>query len=163
MKDDDGCPDKGKTLVIIQREKIEILDKVYFQTGKDTIQPRSFNLLRQVASIFRAHPEVTKARVEGHTDDVGREERNLDLSQRRANAVKKFLEEAGVAAERLEAVGYGEMQPVTPNVSNAAREQNSRVEFRITEMNGKPLEGSTATIETTETRIEAEETTPETP
>lgn len=151
VKDDDGCPDKGKTLVIIEREKIQILDKVYFRTGRATIQARSFNLLRQVASIFRAHPELTKVRIEGHTDDVGREENNLKLSQRRADAVKAFLVETGVDAGRLDALGYGESRPVTPNISRSAREQNRRVEFRIVEVDGKPVEKTTT--------IEAEEKT----
>jgi outer membrane protein OmpA-like peptidoglycan-associated protein len=138
FEDNDGCPDKGKSNVKVTREKIEILDKVYFDTGRDTIQARSFPLLDQVATVMRSHPEMTKARVEGHTDSDGSDATNLDLSDRRAKAVKRYLVDKGIDDARLEAVGYGETRPTVANDSKKNKEQNRRVEFVIVEIDGKP-------------------------
>jgi outer membrane protein OmpA-like peptidoglycan-associated protein len=136
VEDEDGCPDKGKSAVKLTREKIEILDKVYFDVNKDTIQARSFSLLDQVASVLKAHPELTTVRVEGHTDSDGKDEANLDLSDRRAKAVQRYLVDKGVAAERLQAVGYGETRPVKPNTNKTNKEANRRVEFVIAAIDG---------------------------
>ncbi len=111
VKDEDGCPDKGKVKVLVEGEKIVILDKVFFANNKDIILPKSFPLLQQVAQVLRANPQIELVRVEGHTDDKGEDGANLDLSQRRAKAVReRLIEQEGIAAERLEAVGYGETQ-----------------------------------------------------
>jgi outer membrane protein OmpA-like peptidoglycan-associated protein len=136
VEDEDGCPDKGKSAVKLTRDKIEILDKVYFDVNKDTIQARSFSLLDQVASVLKAHPELTTVRVEGHTDSDGKDEANLDLSDRRAKAVQRYLVDKGVAAARLQAVGYGETRPVKPNTSKTNKEANRRVEFVIAAIDG---------------------------
>jgi outer membrane protein OmpA-like peptidoglycan-associated protein len=122
--------------VKLTRDKIEILDKVYFDVNKDTIQARSFSLLDQVASVLKAHPELTTVRVEGHTDSDGKDEANLDLSDRRAKAVQRYLVDKGVAAARLQAVGYGETRPVKPNTSKTNKEANRRVEFVIAAIDG---------------------------
>ncbi|MGQ0503691.1 MAG: OmpA family protein, partial [Myxococcaceae bacterium] len=129
--DEDGCPDQGKAKVKLEGEKIIVLDKVYFATSKDIILPRSFPLLKQVHALLRAHPELKKIRVEGHTDSVGKKSKNLDLSQRRANNVRRFLVNQGIAEDRLEAVGYGDQRPIMPNTTIRGRERNRRVEFVV--------------------------------
>ncbi|HEX8436905.1 Ig-like domain-containing protein, partial [Archangium sp.] len=135
VADEDGCPDKGKVKVLVEGQKIVILDKVYFATNKDVILPRSFNLLTQVAAVLRANPEITKVRVEGHTDSQSSDVFNLDLSQRRANNVRKRLvEKEGISPARLVSVGYGESRPVDTNKTAKGRENNRRVEFIILEM-----------------------------
>jgi uncharacterized repeat protein (TIGR01451 family) len=135
VEDTDGCPDKGESKVQVQGKRILILEKVHFATNKDVVLPRSFPLLQQVAAVLKANPEVKKVRIEGHTDDRGNDAFNMDLSQRRANNVRKYLvEQAGIAPERLEAVGYGETQPVDTNKTAAGRENNRRVIFTILEM-----------------------------
>ncbi|MBX7100524.1 MAG: OmpA family protein [Myxococcaceae bacterium] len=131
VEDEDGCPDQGATKVKLEGNKIVILDKVYFATNKDVILERSFNLLTQVASTLKAHGELKKIRVEGHTDSQGNDAANLDLSQRRANSVVRFLVERGIEADRLLSVGYGENKPVADNKTAAGREMNRRVEFVI--------------------------------
>ncbi|MBM7114307.1 tandem-95 repeat protein [Archangium primigenium] len=137
VKDEDGCPDQGKAMVVIQGNKILILEKVYFATNKDVILPRSFNLLQQVAAVLRANPQIEKVRVEGHTDSQGSDAKNLDLSQRRANNVRRRLvEQEKIGAERLEATGYGETRPVDSNLTSKGRENNRRVEFTILRMDG---------------------------
>ncbi len=142
----DNCPDeagvvanagcKRKQLVAITSSGITIIDSVYFKTGKDIIEKRSFKLLDNVAAVILAHPEVGVIRVEGHTDDVGDDASNLDLSQRRAESVKRYLIEAGVPAARLAAQGFGETQPVKPNTSKKNRAENRRVVFVIERADG---------------------------
>ena len=137
----DNCPDvKGtvanhgcveKQLAVITDGKIEILDVVYFKTNKDVIQSRSFKLLSSVANIIANHPELASIEIEGHTDDRGDDAYNLDLSQRRAEAVRRFLIGKGVDGARLQAKGYGETRPLVPNDTNKHRSTNRRVEFKV--------------------------------
>jgi outer membrane protein OmpA-like peptidoglycan-associated protein len=125
--DNEGCPRAKMTVA-----RIEIMEKVLFDTGKSTIRPESSKLLDDIAAAMKAHPEVTKVSVEGHTDDVGAAKFNQRLSQARANAVVAALVERGVEKERLEAKGLGETQPVAPNDTAEGRDANRRVEFVIT-------------------------------
>ncbi|MCP3100814.1 OmpA family protein [Myxococcus sp. K15C18031901] len=143
VKDEDGCPDEGKSQVRLEGTRIVILEKVYFATSKDVILKKSFNLLTQVASVLKANPQVELVRVEGHTDSQGAEKRNLDLSQRRANKVRDFLMKAGIAGNRLEAVGFGEEKPVDTNKTAKGRENNRRVEFNIVKVTQPTAEGAT--------------------
>jgi uncharacterized protein (TIGR03382 family) len=137
----DNCPDepgtvanhgcKEKQLAVLNGSSIEILDVVYFKTNKDIIQKRSFKLLSSVAAIIANHPELPSITIEGHTDDRGDDAYNLDLSQRRAEAVRRFLIGKGIDGARLEAKGYGETKPIKPNDTNANRSANRRVEFKV--------------------------------
>jgi len=120
-------------VVIIRKEKIEILQKVHFATGRARIMPDSFSLLTQVAQVLKGHDEIKKIRVEGHTDSQGSDRYNQGLSKRRANSVKAYLVRKGVDSNRLDAVGYGEAKPIAPNSSAVGREANRRVEFIILE------------------------------
>ncbi|ADO74013.1 Ig-like domain-containing protein [Stigmatella aurantiaca] len=138
VTDEDGCPDKGKVKVLVEREKIVILDKIFFTSKMDVILPKSFSLLKQVAQVLKAHPEIEKVRVEGYTDDQGPDEENLRLSERRAKAVLERLVQEGVAAERLDSVGFGEARPVASNKTSKGRDANRRVEFSVVKV--KPLE-----------------------
>ncbi|MEN9796755.1 MAG: hypothetical protein RL653_451 [Pseudomonadota bacterium] len=132
-KDDtDGCPEKEAT-VFITKEKVTITDKVFFNVGKSTLQSKSEALLTEVANVLVKFPRVKKVRVEGHTDNTGKAEKNLKLSSERAKAVVDFLVKKGVAKERLEAVGYGAEKPLDSADTEEAREKNRRVEFTILE------------------------------
>jgi outer membrane protein OmpA-like peptidoglycan-associated protein len=131
VSDEDGCPDKGQSQVVMEGKRLVILDKVHFKTAKADILPKSFGLLKQVAAVLRANPQLQQVRVEGHTDDQGADAKNLDLSQRRSANVRAFLIKEGIAAERLEAVGYGETAPVATNKTARGRDQNRRVVFNI--------------------------------
>ncbi|HYH97927.1 OmpA family protein [Hyalangium sp.] len=140
VDDADGCADQGEAQVEIQGRSIKILQKVYFATNKDVVLARSFPLLQQVGQVLRANSQLTKVRVEGHTDSRADDAFNMDLSQRRAGNVRKYLvEQAGIAPERLEAVGYGESQPVDTNKTEQGLENNRRVVFTILEIDGKPV------------------------
>ncbi|MFY0583123.1 OmpA family protein [Cystobacter fuscus] len=131
-----GCPLRQKQLVIIKWDRIEIKDTIYFDTGKAIIQKRSFGLLDQVAMVLREHPELEKVRIEGHTDSVGRPYANLGLSQRRAEAVRYYLVNKGVAPERLDATGFGQERPIASNDTAMGRAANRRVEFLTTPHEG---------------------------
>ena len=130
----DGCPDEGKSQVRLEANRIVILDKVYFATNKDVILPKSFSLLKQVASVLKANPQIQLLRVEGHTDNQGKAAANQDLSQRRAANVRSFLIKEGISGDRLESQGFGQTKPVDNNKTAAGRENNRRVEFNIVKM-----------------------------
>ena len=131
VDDDDGCPDQGKAKVVLTAAKVEISERVYFKTGSDALKQRSHELLRQVAAVLKANYQVRRVRVEGHTDNRGDKEMNVDLSERRARSVMRFLIEQGVAAHRLEGKGYGPSRPVVSNRRRAGRAKNRRVEFVV--------------------------------
>ncbi len=126
-----GCPAAKKQLVVITAEKLVIKDKVYFDTGKSTIQKRSNTLLDQVASILSGHAEIGLIQVEGHTDNTGDADFNRKLSTDRAQAVVDYLTGKGVAAARLKPMGFGPDRPADDNGTEKGRENNRRVEFNI--------------------------------
>jgi outer membrane protein OmpA-like peptidoglycan-associated protein len=119
------------TKIKLEAKQIVILDKVFFETNKDIIKPESFKLLDEVASVIMGNPQVGRVEVSGHTDSDGDDASNLDLSQRRSDAVKRYLEGKGVKAERLVAVGYGETKPIDKNSSSKGKANNRRVEFNL--------------------------------
>jgi outer membrane protein OmpA-like peptidoglycan-associated protein len=111
------------------------------RTRRTSALPRSFPLLKQVAAVLRANPQIEKVRVEGHTDNQGSDAKNLDLSRRRAaNVRKRLIEQESIAADRLESVGFGEARPVDTNATAKGRENNRRVEFTILRMRGSEVE-----------------------
>jgi outer membrane protein OmpA-like peptidoglycan-associated protein len=124
-----GC--KDPQLVVLRADRIEILDKVYFTSGSDYVDPRSYKLLENIARVLKGHDEITRLTVEGHTDDSGEESANISLSQQRAEAVVKYLVAQGVAESRLVAKGLGSTQPLEPNDTQEGRAANRRVQFVI--------------------------------
>jgi outer membrane protein OmpA-like peptidoglycan-associated protein len=128
-----GCPAANKQLVVVTKESIQILDIVYFDTGKATIQARSFALLDQVAKILVDKQWIKGVRIEGHTDNQGKADKNQTLSEARANAVREYLIKKGVEGARLTAVGFGQDKPIASNESAKGRASNRRVEFKIVE------------------------------
>ena len=125
----DGCPKKYEHIVVTD-QKIELKQKIFFQTNKAVILPRSYGLLSEIAQVLKARPTM-RLRVEGHTDSVGPHQRNMALSQARAEAVKQHLAGLGAGVDRMEAVGFGPDQPIETNRTGAGREKNRRVEFVI--------------------------------
>jgi outer membrane protein OmpA-like peptidoglycan-associated protein len=129
--DNNGCPKKYEHIVVTQ-EKIELKQKIFFDTDKATIQPRSFSLLDEISSVLRGRSTMT-VRIEGHTDSRGTRAHNLKLSQARADSVRQHLVGLGVEPSRMESRGYGPDQPIETNKTAAGREKNRRVEFIITQ------------------------------
>ncbi|PKN51803.1 MAG: hypothetical protein CVU55_10170 [Deltaproteobacteria bacterium HGW-Deltaproteobacteria-13] len=103
---------------------------VTFDTNSTELRPGLYNEINRVAGVLNQYPD-TLIRVEGHTDSKGSDEYNMDLSKRRANAVKTLLVLRGVAESRIEVVGYGKTMPVATNDTEAGRQKNRRVEIRI--------------------------------
>ncbi|TXD42996.1 OmpA family protein [Lujinxingia vulgaris] len=121
----------GEQLVELSEEEIRINERIYFETGAATILERSFNVLNQVAAVLLENPQIELVQIEGHTDDVGDSEFNMELSQARAEEVRNYLVERGIRLERLGAQGFGSERPLVPNTSNRNRSLNRRVEFKI--------------------------------
>ncbi|MFO0746179.1 MAG: OmpA family protein [Myxococcota bacterium] len=133
FQDDDGCPDQLEIATVI-----EITEIVYFDFDRDTLQARSYPILDAVAEVIARHTELTRVRVEGHTDIIGTHAYNADLSRRRAKTVRDYLIGKGIAAERLESEGYAFDYPIATNDTQEGRDKNRRVEFVIEQIDGKP-------------------------
>ena len=106
--------------------------KVPFQLNKASFGNQVTTVLDIVFGIMQKYP-TTKFVIEGHTDTTGPKAFNQKLSENRANSVKEFLVAAGVSADRLSAVGYGEDKPSSSNKTRKGRESNRRVEFKVVE------------------------------
>jgi outer membrane protein OmpA-like peptidoglycan-associated protein len=124
-----GCP----KFIKLEGSSVRVLQQVHFQTGSATILPDSFPMLGEIASLLKATPGIKRMRIEGHTDNHGAADMNLDLSKRRAASVRQWLIDHGIASGRLESEGYGLTQPIDTNDTDAGRAANRRVEFKITE------------------------------
>jgi outer membrane protein OmpA-like peptidoglycan-associated protein/opacity protein-like surface antigen len=109
-----------------------VLRGVKFEFDSDRLLPESKVILKEVAETLNAYPQI-KVDVEGHTDSIGTDAYNLGLSERRSIAVQQFLSTNGVTKGRLRPVGYGESNPIDTNETEAGRENNRRVEFKVTE------------------------------
>jgi outer membrane protein OmpA-like peptidoglycan-associated protein len=129
FEDADGCPDRGR--VVVTDTAIEILDMVYFEYDKAVIKPISYPILDAVAATMQGNPSISLIEVQGHTDERGDDNYNLDLSDRRAKSVKEYLVGKGVDEKRLTSQGYGETQPIDRNHNEAAWAKNRRVAFLI--------------------------------
>ncbi len=127
IKENKGCPE-------IKEEHKKVLQKaltgIEFDSGKSTIKRTSNTILDQVANIMKENP-VYLLDINGHTDNVGNADKNLTLSQERANAVKAYLEGKGVEAKRMTATGFGDAKPIADNKTASGRTKNRRVEFII--------------------------------
>ncbi|MBL9008106.1 MAG: OmpA family protein [Myxococcales bacterium] len=141
---EDACPDKPGApspdpkkngcpgLVEIKNGLITIKQQIFFATNKDTILPKSFPVLKAVADVLKVQPFVKKVGIEGHTDNKGKPDKNLDLSKRRAASVLKHLvAKEGIEEKRLESQGYGDTRPIADNKNEKGRALNRRVDFRI--------------------------------
>lgn len=108
------------------------LDRIYFETGSSNLKAESKDQLDRLAAIMNAYPSV-KLKIGGYTDNTGSDVVNMALSSERAEAAKAELINRGVAAERLEAEGYGPQHPVCPaNDTPECRAKNRRVDVRVT-------------------------------
>lgn len=112
------------------RGLVVTLGDVLFDTGKAQILASGSSNIAKLADFFKRNPERT-ALIEGFTDDVGVPSANVELSQRRANAVMTALISMGVAADRLTTLAHGEDNPTADNTTAAGRQMNRRVEIVI--------------------------------
>jgi len=125
----DACPGTPKGVVVDERGCWAAEDKLLFDFDKAVIKKEFYPVLDETKLIFDAYPAMT-VQIDGHTDSVGSDAYNQKLSERRANAVMKYLvNEVGISADRLTAVGHGESKPAYPNDTTENRAHNRRVEF----------------------------------
>ncbi len=118
-------------LVKIQGNELKLGDKILFETDSAKILGQSSALLEEVAEVLQKNPNLDQIEIQGHTDNTGGRELNQRLSEARANSVREWLVKAGISAGRLSAKGYGQDKPLAPNVTEANRSRNRRVQFII--------------------------------
>ena len=117
---------------MIRFQKRVILDSVRFDPNSAVLDGPAKNCLDTVYEKLLQYPSV-KVKFVGHTDDIGGEDSNLDLSIRRAASVRDFLIAKGIDVSRLTHVGRGEVEPLKPNTSEVGRQVNRRVELEVIE------------------------------
>lgn len=142
--DVDACPDaagkpdadpkkNGCPMAFLEKGTIKITEQVRFKTASAEIAAgkESQQVLEAVLAVLKAHPEIAKLRVEGHTDNRGGAANNKALSKARAESVAKWLADHGIEKGRLTAQGFGEEKPLESNTTEAGRTANRRVEFHV--------------------------------
>jgi outer membrane protein OmpA-like peptidoglycan-associated protein len=121
------------------------MSDVLFDTGSSTLKPATREKLAKISGIVLAHPGLT-LQIEGHTDSVGGDQMNQQLSERRADSVRDFLISQGVAGSSVSAQGFGKTRPVASNDTAEGRQKNRRVELVVNgEAIGKPGANPAAT------------------
>lgn len=120
----------------IKKEEIKVgttfqLNNVYFEFNKWNLLPESYPELDNVVNFLKENGKV-EIEVSGHTDNIGSDSYNMELSQKRAESVRSYLVSKGITDARITSKGYGKTKPIAPNNTDAGREQNRRVEFTIT-------------------------------
>jgi len=116
--------------IMIELPKTFTLNNVYFETGKATLTQASYTELNKLLDFMKSH-KIAVIEIAGHTDNVGEDDANLILSQKRAESVRNFLISGGIEQSRVSAKGYGENQPVATNETPEGRQSNRRTEVRI--------------------------------
>ncbi|MFO0615846.1 MAG: OmpA family protein [Polyangiaceae bacterium] len=123
-------------LVRIEGNELKLGDKVLFENDSSKIMGQSSALLEEVADVLMKNPNIEQIEVQGHTDNNGAPEHNQVLSEDRANSVRDWLIKAGIASGRMVAKGYGQTKPLVPNVTDANKAKNRRVQFIILKRSG---------------------------
>jgi len=137
------APAPKKSNATVKGDSVSIPGNIVFDSKKATLKEGAGSevVLEQLKLFLDENPQVTKLRVEGHTDNVGQPGDNEKLSGERALTIKKWLIDKGIAKERLIAVGFGEKKPIADNSKEEGKAQNRRTEFRIAELKGKAYLG----------------------
>lgn len=122
-----GCPEVSEETI---KKLNDYAKTILFDSAKSSFQKQTYPVLQAIVAILKEYP-TAKFALEGHTDSDGKDDANLVLSQTRAEAVKSFLVENGIAADRLTSEGFGEAKPVATNATKAGKAQNRRVEVKL--------------------------------
>ena len=122
-----GCPEPNDD---DQKRLNQYAKTILFDTGKASIKFESAEILNQIINVLKKFPN-SRFRIEGHTDSTGKKAKNIELSQNRADAVKVYLIQGGIASDRLESKGYGPEKPIASNKNKKGRELNRRVEINL--------------------------------
>lgn len=127
FEDEDGCPDELPAAVA---GFAGVIEGVNFRKGTAEIEKSSFATLDGAVEVLQKYPSI-RIEVSGHTSSEGTEKRNTELSDQRAAAVRQYMLDKGVEGDRIVARGAGSSEPATDNATNAGREQNRRIEFKV--------------------------------
>ncbi|MCC6898081.1 MAG: OmpA family protein [Polyangiaceae bacterium] len=127
FQDDDGCPDEVPAEV---KKFTGVIEGIEFDTGKATIRPKSAVTLDAAVKVLTDYPTV-RLEISGHTDNVGKDDKNIKLSQDRADAVKKYFTDKGIDASRIQTRGAGPHEPIADNKTAAGKQKNRRTEFKL--------------------------------
>ena len=135
FQDDDGCPDTVPRVRVTKTE-VKINDKILFDFASAKIKPESSDLIYDIAQVVHDNPQIEFIEVAGHADKVGTDAVNVLLTRQRAQAVLDALVKLGIDRRRMRAAGYGRFCPIDKAETEAAREKNRRVEFKILRVDG---------------------------
>jgi OOP family OmpA-OmpF porin len=127
FEDADGCPD---TLPEKVKKFSGVVKGIEFEKGKETIRPVSGPVLDEAVSVLKEYPAL-KIEISGHTDSDGDRDKNVALSQKRADAVKSYIAAKGIDASRIQTRGVGPDEPLSDNKSPAGKQKNRRIEFKV--------------------------------
>ncbi len=128
--ENEGCPQVAKLSEEDQTKLDLAVQNVQFEYNSDQLKSSSYENLEGVAEILNENKNF-RLKLDGHTDSHGKDEFNLELSQKRADACKNYLVSLGIDPDRITATGHGESQPIASNDTDEGRRQNRRVEFTI--------------------------------
>jgi outer membrane protein OmpA-like peptidoglycan-associated protein len=118
--------------VVVTANELLLREQVHFLRDSAEILPDSLSLIEEIGDVLRQRPDIAEVEIQGHTDDSGTPEYNMNLSSQRANAVRDALIQNGVEASRLTARGYGQEKPLLANTNDRNRAKNRRVQLVIT-------------------------------
>ncbi len=121
---------KKVPLAILKKDAVVQLQDITFETGKADLKPESNEELDRLVSLLEGNQTI-KVEISAHTDDVGNDDSNMKLSEKRAKTVVDYLVSKNIKAERMTAKGYGETQPLVPNDTDENKAKNRRVQFKI--------------------------------
>jgi OOP family OmpA-OmpF porin len=123
-------------------EQLSLPEQIEFELAESRIKqtPKTLATLEKLAETMKTHPNITKLRVEGHTDNAGKAKANDKLSKARAEAVAQWLAQHDVAASRIVTVGYGAKRPLVANDTADHRAMNRRTEYYVEELDGKKVD-----------------------
>ena len=119
-----------KPLPLFGKKRKIVLRQIFFERSSDVVQDKSIPQLEALYEVLRINPNMGIS-IEGHTDNVGDKNDLMELSLKRAQAIKSYLTDLKIAPERISIIGYGDTKPLNKNRNEAEREKNRRVEVRI--------------------------------
>jgi OOP family OmpA-OmpF porin len=135
--DEDGCPDEVPAAVA---KFTGVIKGITFRKGSAVINPSSFLTLKAAVKVLKEYPAL-KIEISGHTSDDGTRERNMKLSQERADSAKAYLVRNGIDGGRIITIGYGPDKPIATG-KGKAQEKNRRIEFRLVGQEDAPATGA---------------------
>jgi outer membrane protein OmpA-like peptidoglycan-associated protein len=127
---DESYSEPFKVNIKFEAARNYTLKNVHFDVAKATLRPESFAALEELVGYMK-YKDAIKIEIAGHTDNVGKEDDNIKLSQQRAETIRNYLLKKGIQASRVTAKGYGATQPIADNTTEEGRQLNRRTEVRI--------------------------------